>query len=510
MNLKAGETLQSGKYVIIQVLGQGGFGITYLVRHTLLNTNFALKEFFPQDYCTRDGSTSRVDYATQSCVDLVDKLRMRFISEARNIASLRHPNIIGINDVFEENGTAYFVMEYIDGYSLEDLVKLKGAVPEPRAVEIALKISSALDYIHRRKMTHYDVKPANVMVRSSDGEPVLIDFGLSKQYNDEGHAQSTLLVGLSHGYSPLEQYFNKGGDSFMPRSDIYSLGATLYTLVSGRVPPEAPRLVAQVIEVPENISAPVANAIKWAMASDAGMRCPSANKFSQMLLSNGDMEDTPAPVEDMPTVRRHVSEPSPRKSRDNGSAAVWIGSLVGVLLLAGIFVFLFSDSGSSGSGTTTAVVGGGKKGKSGSTDNQTIDTRQKKNSGSETVAADGSRVIKSGPYEFKGTVSGRYDVIYKLDFTDIGDGTYRVSGKYAYQSTLRNYGDVSSSWFYLNGYYYSNNNFITTTETTPSNPDYLGSFEGQITGSVMSGDLYSNVPGAEQCYVHVVMTKRPK
>lgn len=283
INLNEGSALQGGKYRITKMLGRGGFGITYLARHTILNKYFAIKEFFPQDYCNRESDTSHISVATTTNSDLVDKLRSRFISEARNIADLRHPNVIGIHDVFEENGTAYFVMDFIEGESLEDMVRRRGVIPEMKAVEYTKKIASALAYVHDRKMTHYDVKPANIMVRRIDDEPVLIDFGLSKQYTESGHQKSTLLVGLSHGYSPLEQYFEDGVTSFSPQSDVYSLGATLYTLLTGRIPPEAPRLAGHTIMLPENVRHELTQAVQWAMTSDVKQRCPSAKKFIDVL-----------------------------------------------------------------------------------------------------------------------------------------------------------------------------------------------------------------------------------
>lgn len=286
--LTVGSRLQNGKYEIIKILGQGGFGITYCVRHTLLNTTYALKEFFPQDYCNREGSTSTVSVATVTNVSLVDKLRVRFISEAQNIARLNHPNIIHIHDVFEENGTAYYVMDFIEGDSLEDIAASRSTLSETEAVAIIKPIAEALQDIHERNMTHFDIKPANIMVGRRDAKPVIIDFGLSKQFNEQGHANSTMLMGMSHGYSPIEQYFADGVTTFSPQSDVYSLGATLYRLVAGRVPPEAPRLAGQDIVVPTNISAPVANAIRWAMKSEMSQRCPSMTAFLSALQGSGD------------------------------------------------------------------------------------------------------------------------------------------------------------------------------------------------------------------------------
>lgn len=278
-------TLQNGKYKIIKTLGQGGFGITYLAEHTLLNIRVCIKEFFPSDYVNRDDNSSSVYAATQSNVAFVDKLRKRFLSEAKNNCQLNHPGIIRIFDIFEENGTAYYVMDYVDGISLGDYIKRNGALPEKTAVEYSIKIAEALDYIHSHNITHYDLKPDNVMLRSTDMSPVIIDFGLSKQYNQSGHAQTSILVGISKGYSPMEQYSEESMATFSPRIDVYSLGATTYTLLTGRIPPEARQLIKEEIMLPVNISPGVVTAVQWGMKPFPEDRCPSAREFIKALQS---------------------------------------------------------------------------------------------------------------------------------------------------------------------------------------------------------------------------------
>ncbi len=308
-NLGIGYSLQNGKYTIEKILGQGGFGITYLVGHQYLDSHYAIKEFFPQDYCMREGDTSSLSVITQTQTALVDQLRKRFLSEARNMAALNHPGIIKIHDVFEENGTAYFVMDFIDGDTLESLVTRKGPLPENEAVDLIIKVAEALEFIHKKKMAHYDVKPANIMLRRSDGQPILIDFGLSKQFNDNGDAKSKLLVGVSHGFSPLEQYYEGGITGFSPKTDIYALAATLYYLLTSRIPPEAPRLGGKLIEVPVNISKPVADTIKWAMNSDLTQRCPDINSFINGLRGN----KTELAFNKPSRSSNHIAPPTPPK-----------------------------------------------------------------------------------------------------------------------------------------------------------------------------------------------------
>lgn len=236
--LQENTTLQGGKYRIISVLGQGGFGITYLAEQTMLERRVAIKEFYMKELCSRDGSTSHVTIGTDGGRETVTRFREKFLKEARNIAKLNHPNIVKIIDVFEENGTAYYVMEYAEGGSLADKVNWEGYLSEPVATRYILQVAEALAYVHARKMNHLDVKPANIMLTDTD-TAVLIDFGLSKQYNVGGQQTSTTPVGISEGYAPMEQYKQGGVGEFSPETDIYALGATFFKLLTGKNPPSA-------------------------------------------------------------------------------------------------------------------------------------------------------------------------------------------------------------------------------------------------------------------------------
>ncbi|MDE6753238.1 MAG: protein kinase [Muribaculaceae bacterium] len=265
MLLKSNTLLQSGKYRIIRVLGQGGFGITYLAEHSILDKLVAIKEFFPKDFCWRDEDTSTLQIYRPNQIELVEKLKRRFIKEAKNIAKLDHPGIIKIHDIFEENDTAYYVMDYIDGINLNEMVKHQGPLPEKKAVEYICKVGEALCYIHDRKMTHFDVKPANIIIRKDNDSPILIDFGQSKQYDKDNESTSTLLQGVSQGYSPIEMYTHGTVSEFSPQTDIYSLGATLLFLITGKTPPSASIIAMEGLNLPYYISQPVSKTVQLAM-----------------------------------------------------------------------------------------------------------------------------------------------------------------------------------------------------------------------------------------------------
>ena len=293
--LRADSTLQSGKYRIIKKLGQGGFGITSLAENTLLEGKVAIKEFFFKEYCERDDSTSRVTIPTSGNREIVERFKQKFIKEARTIFKLNHPNIVRILDVFEENGTAYYVMEYIEGESLGDMVKRRGAIPEAEALGYVKDAASALVYIHSKNINHLDIKPGNLMKRKEDGKVLVIDFGVAKQYDlATSQGTTTTPVGISHGYSPAEQYRKNGVQSFSPQSDVYALAATLFKLLTGGTPPEAMEIQDEGLPVAElqakQISRPVISAIAMAMKG-RHERTQSVAEFMSNLKSE-DTQDT--------------------------------------------------------------------------------------------------------------------------------------------------------------------------------------------------------------------------
>ena len=284
MQLKDGALLQGGKYRIESVLGQGGFGITYIALQTGLNRKVAIKEFFMKEHCNRDADTSYVSVPSFGSRELVEKFKTKFVKEAQTIAEMENDHIIRIYDVFEENGTAYYVMEFLQGGSLADSLP-EGGFSEKVALKYIRQIADALQYIHEEKrILHLDVKPANVMLRKA-GVAVLIDFGISKHYDDEGGSQtSSTPVGVSKGYAPLEQYNTGGVSQFSPATDIYSLGATLYKLLTGQTPPDANDVNEDGLpELPESISAPVRTAVTKAMQPRRKDRPQSVGEFLSML-----------------------------------------------------------------------------------------------------------------------------------------------------------------------------------------------------------------------------------
>ena len=354
--LKTGALLRHETYRIEKILGQGGFGITYLATDLALDRLVAIKEFFPKDYCDRVEDTSNITLGTSSSAEFVSCFKAKFLKEARNIAKLDHPGIIKIHAAFEENNTAYYVMDYIKGESLSDKVKRQG----PLSLEVALKyiegIGSALEYIHTKHINHLDLKPANVMVRESDDIPILIDFGLSKQYDSDGNQTSTTPTGISHGFAPLEQYNDGGVKEFSPQTDIYSLAATLYYLVSGIVPPHATKMIEDGINFPSNFPQIIQPAISIGMASARKNRYSSVTLFLNAL----DGEDESTEFTETTEVNKVVvSDPKTTNSKTNPRKRfLWIALvIVGiVVLVGGSSLLVRSCDGPSGSNTGESTI----------------------------------------------------------------------------------------------------------------------------------------------------------
>lgn len=281
---------QDATYEIESVLGAGGFGITYRVKgivkvgNITVNATFAIKEHFLGDICSREQSTSKVIFFDNH-TDAVTSSLCDFVAEAKRLQKIgaTHSNIVKVNEVFEANNTAYYVMEYLEGVSLADYVANHGAMNPVTAVKMLMPVLDAVEILHKQHVTHLDIKPQNIMiVTGADRQlrPVLIDFGLAKHYDKKGNATSTLRgSGYSEGYAPVEQY--KGITTFSPTADIYALAATLLFCLTGKNPPSALDCdtadIAQLI--PPTVPPPMREAILNAMTRRPENRTKSVNEF---------------------------------------------------------------------------------------------------------------------------------------------------------------------------------------------------------------------------------------
>ena len=288
MNLPIGTLLQGGRYEILRYISSGGFGCTYEARDNKFKSkvkSVAIKEFFVKDFCNRDPESNSVVVATQSKTELIERLQQKFIEEAEALYDLAHPNIVRVTDKFEENNTAYYVMDYIDGRSLGKLIDEKGPLGEAEAIDYIKQIASALGFVHSHNRLHLDVKPQNIMIDRS-GKAVLIDFGVSKQYDEVNGENTSTLLGCTPGYAPIEQSGN-GVSEFYPSTDIYALGATLYKALTGETPLPAHQRASskrlKELQFPEGISPATREAVECSMQLYVDNRPQSVEEFLSLL-----------------------------------------------------------------------------------------------------------------------------------------------------------------------------------------------------------------------------------
>ena len=283
--LSPGACLATGEYRIEQPLGQGGFGITYRGIDTRLNRAVAVKEFFPEG-CWRQGST--VVSAGRWNTDTYSSAKQKFLLEGQTLGQFNHPGIVRVFYYFEENNTAYMVMEYLRGKTLGELLQRQGKLSQNQALKLITKVAKALEILHQAQFLHRDIKPDNIML-ADDGRVVLIDFGAARDFTTNCTARYTTT--LTPGYAPLEQYGRALKNGAF--TDIYALGSTLYHLLTGQAPVSAIERAAgvelkTVKEIAPQISSHVSEAIALAMVMDVKERLQSVREFLELLHLDSD------------------------------------------------------------------------------------------------------------------------------------------------------------------------------------------------------------------------------
>ncbi|MDR1762350.1 MAG: serine/threonine protein kinase [Dysgonamonadaceae bacterium] len=249
MYLQRGYHLHNDKYQVLNVIGEGGFSLTYRgawkteIQGTLGKTTafvpVCIKEYFFKDYCQRNPKSGFVEPTSESGKVFFEKHKEKIVKEARILAEISHPNVVNVLEVFKQNNTVYIVMEFISGNSLKKEVEENGIFKEDKTLKIIYETGQALDYIHGKNILHLDVKPSNILIDKS-GNPRLIDFGISKKYDLASDKEtSTTLQAASKGYASIEQYDSEAMQVFSPCPDVYSLGATMYFMLTGQVPTES-------------------------------------------------------------------------------------------------------------------------------------------------------------------------------------------------------------------------------------------------------------------------------
>ncbi len=279
--LPAGHGLQ--EYRIEKLLGVGGFGLTYLALDENLKLKVALKEYMPGELALR-GADHSIQPSSAEAAESFGWGKRRFLDESRTLASFRHPNIVRVMRFFEANGTAYMVMEFVEGAPLSEWIKTRRPLPEAALAALARPLLEGLEVVHKAGYTHRDIKPGNIYVRE-DSTPVLLDFGSARMQASE------LTAVVSPGYAPFEQYHTQGNQG--PWSDLYAFAGVLYWIVTGNRPHEAAARIRQDTMPPalqagdRRLYRPeLLAAIDWALSPNEGDRPQSVPEWREGLLAS--------------------------------------------------------------------------------------------------------------------------------------------------------------------------------------------------------------------------------
>ena len=350
--LAAGYLLK--EYRIERVLGVGGFGVSYLAHDTHLNIKVAIKEYLPSACAYRDDATGQVRPKSSGAAQDYRTGLDRFVQEARTLAAFRHPNIVGVNRFFEANNSAYMVMDYEFGESLNSWMSKRtargeGAPEEAALVRMFVPLLQGVQKVHEAGFLHRDIKPANIFVRDADGSLVLLDFGSARLASGAASAEGLTSI-VTPGYAPFEQYHTHGRQG--PWSDIYALGGVLYWFVAGRKPIEAAARVRAdpqepaALEARGRYSERFLQAIDWALLPDDKARPQSIGQFLPALTG-----------EQAVLARQGGRGPSPGGARHDRRR--WAGVALGIAaVLAGAALYAWLPRGAAGPALRMAVQTG--------------------------------------------------------------------------------------------------------------------------------------------------------
>ncbi len=321
-------TILRGIYRIDSYLSSGGFGNTYVATNIEFDERVAIKEFFMKGVTQRDGNQTTVSVSNSENVDSFQQQKEKFKKEARRLRRLKNEHIVTVHDLFEENGTAYYVMDYIDGENLSERLKRTGKpMTEEEVHQLLPQILDALKTVHDEKFCHLDLKPSNIMVDKA-GNVKLIDFGASKQMGADGLLTTTVPTAFAQtpGYAPREQ-MEQNYEKIGPWTDIYALGATLYALLSNKKPP-LPSDIEDDLSAYKHLALPLPESISWNMRNlvlqllntNWKQRPRSIEVVSAILIRNDNQE-----VEDTYNINDISKEDTIFESvkNENGENAEW-------------------------------------------------------------------------------------------------------------------------------------------------------------------------------------------
>lgn len=286
MQLPNNTKLQNGKYKIRETIGHGGFAYTYLADHCLARQKVAIKELYVHNLCFRSIQLGGVSYnVVWPSLEYKHNAKESFLREVRTLWKLRQSHIVHIKDVFEENNTIYYVMEYVNGRNLQQILKEEGAIPEETALKYVKQVAKGLVYLHRKRRLHLDIKPENIII-DAKGYAYIIDLGASVHLKEDGTLTRTSDNNVcTPRFAPIEMLRHEKPTA---ASDVYSLGATLYNILTNKLPAYAADRVMgddNLVPLPNTISSQLRKVVMKAMRRHANHRYSSMSVFLQHLES---------------------------------------------------------------------------------------------------------------------------------------------------------------------------------------------------------------------------------
>ena len=324
-HIQPGSKLKNGRYTVGKVLGFGGFGVTYIGFDENLLVKLAIKEYLPGEFSTRMPNQQAVTVYTGEREEQFNEGKIKTLDEARRLAKFQsEPSIVHVFDFFEENNTAYIIMEFCDGKSLKEIMAENGPFSVDEALEIILQVIAGMKPVHKEGMIHRDIAPDNIY-RLKDGSIKILDFGAAR-YATTKHSKSLSVI-IKPGYAPEEQYRSRGDQG--PWTDVYALAATFYKMITGVTPPDAmERGVKDMLKRPSKMGVSIPKGMETALLNALNVaiedRTQSMDEFEQELLA----ADVKA---------KEVHD----RTEDVGklSASVKIGAAIGGMIVAALIVF---------------------------------------------------------------------------------------------------------------------------------------------------------------------------
>ncbi|MDC0660779.1 serine/threonine-protein kinase [Leisingera sp. SS27] len=353
-DLQPGTTLLHGQYTITRFLNNGGFGITYLAKDSLDRT-VVIKECFADAFCRR--TNALVSARSRAHQSELKSIIRHFIREAQSLSKLKHPNIVGVHQVFEDNDTAYMAIDYVDGRDLQDILDDQNTVLTPEQITgMTRKLLNAIGYVHDANLLHRDISPDNILL-TADDEPVLIDFGAAREDTSEDGRKHSALRVVKDGYSPQEFYI--AGSEQGPWSDLYALAASLYHVIRGEAPVNGQARLVAIAEQRPDPYQPLAGAVDGypegfleaidkAMNTKPSMRLQSAEDWLAML-------DGKKPAAAAPQAANSTAAPVHEEKKRSRLPAVSVLAVVAGLGAAG-YVYYGNTQADAAAEQPTAAV----------------------------------------------------------------------------------------------------------------------------------------------------------